>query len=206
MTGPMKPALILGLLSLAFNTSAWADRPIKNVTITTPEDHSQPLAPANHENTSWEKPSARLYPNVQAGRWITSGSFELYQTWVGYTDYFVLNLGTSLERFLTDRWSLGGSLGLTHYSDTTDVSMGPSSTYYFYLEDRVGAYFNTKLTYDFTDQFDDMLRWKNGVGMRYFMTPAVALGPEVFFNHGFGMGNRRDYNQFGMLATFALHL
>ena len=189
---------------------ALAERPLKNVSITTPESHTQPLAPSTlpavePAPTPWNQ-SSHGYANIHEGRWLTSAYLHVAQTWVANRDYFLLSVGTSLEHFFADRWALGGSFSINRYSDQTDLYLGPSTTYYFYVEDRVGAYVDTSLTYELLDKYEDAIRWKASLGMRYFITPAVAMGPAVYFNHDFGIKYRVDTNQFGLLAVFALHL
>jgi hypothetical protein len=211
----MKSIAAVIVLSLSMPALALAERPLKNVTITTPEAHAQPLAPAKApvraaeapENSSWSHASPNhSLNNMQAGRWLTDASIAFSQNWFGYSDYFLLQLSSSLQRFITDRWALGLKFDLFHTGNYTNVYVGPITTYYFYVEDRVGAYVDTSLTAEIIEHGSNAFSWYAGAGVRYFITPAVAFGPELYYDHRFRSGGSRDSNHLGALATFALHL
>jgi hypothetical protein len=102
----------------------------------------------------------------------------------------LLGLNTSVEFFLLDRLSVGGSLSVTHqFADwgMSSYSLGPSLSYYVFKEGRWAAYLGQSLSYTRTVYpgiYSDWgVLWTSKLGLDYFLAPNISIGPAISYGH-----------------------
>lgn len=157
-----------------------------------------------------------LRGNVQAAettsvdKWITQGHVQVagsgsYSSSSGnIRSQTRLFLAPSVEYFIMDHFSLGGSLNWLSISDTpSDVSFGPSATYYFFESDRWAGSLEFGAAFGLSESaYDSFI--SGGLGLRYFFVPSVAIGPRVLVQNFSDRG--LSFQKIGILANFSIYL
>ena len=210
-------AVVLGFVgSAAFAAPVIFDQPAAVDTGAAPVATPSPRAntPTSGPTTDLKLGSrftGEVIPNLEVGRYMTAGS-------IGFTsdsNHGVnLHLNPAIEYFFTDRLSVGGKINASIQSGYNAGGFGPSATYHYWKQDRLDAYAGADILYYRTGRLSsDRHRlygdsWTNldvNAGLNYFVTPAVAFGPELTIGHSFG-GTAGDFNTQSLLAHFALFL
>jgi len=112
-------------------------------------------------------------------------------------------LNTETEYFLIDRFSLGGSFVLLDTSTSaTNLALGPSATFFFLRDGKWASYIGLGFGFGLTSATTDWALLSD-VGLEYFITPSVAIGPSFFYNHSNDGGS---VNRYGVLANFGIYL
>lgn len=142
--------------------------------------------------------------NIKQGNMEVGGSTS-YSTTTS-SSYF--RLSPTYQYFFMDHFSAGGTADLIlGTGDYTYYSLGPTATWYVLAKDEFAPYIAVTpiswAKFRYTDAFYDTTV---NVGLKYFLTDSVAVGPAVQWNHTYGRngGNGRDTTTF--LGTFAIHL
>lgn len=153
-----------------------------------------------------------VYGNIAKGRWKAgaASNFQIYSTAVGKSSVTSVLLSTGLQYFLNDEFSLGGVLDFFKQEDYRAASFGPALTYFPWKEGRYAIPFTTAVLFE-TTRNSLGTTFNNAaldfsVGVDYFVTPAVALGPRLFYAHRFKSGTVSASDTFALLATFTLYL
>ena len=151
------------------------------------------------------------YANINKGNVLTGAEFSLTQAWYRTSDTFNVYAAIPMQYFLMDRLALGGTAAISHSRlsssrSYTDAAVGPSATLYFWDSENVATYVDTAVLWRFLDNSDDQISLGFGLGLDYFVTPAVAFGPKVTYTHYFGMGNASDINSLNLAAAFRISL
>lgn len=108
------------------------------------------------------------------------------------TGEWTLELSPKVEYFFLNRFAAGVRLD---YKDgdiqRTTVSIGPAATYYFAIVRRVGFYLDQTVQWVNPPGNDDnYFHGETGIGLNYFITPNVAVGPVMrgYYNFNGGQG------------------
>jgi len=152
-------------------------------------------------------------PNIKSGNLAVGGSFGSgYSTYSNVTFY----LNPTLEYFVIDRLSLGGSIYYSNSSTYKSYGLGPSFSYYFWQQERWAAFFGGGAVYH--DTFDGSYYsgyynyWtaQAKLGLNYFVYPTVAFGPFLSYGHTFSNQNSdisvSDSNYGQLLFQFSVFL
>lgn len=157
--------------------------------------------------------SSKIYGNIREGNvGFDSGfdSLNLSSTSVeGANSVTSFNITLRTRYFLIDKLGLGVVLRLATQTGYTNLMAGPSVQYYFWTNDRLGAYFTQDLlvsNVSTSGNSNSGFRTDSIVGLNYFLHPAVAVGPAVELYHQFGNANRSRFNVFSFLAQFSVYL
>lgn len=151
-------------------------------------------------------------PKVNQGDIMVGGSLGFaYHTFSRLT----FELNPTIEYFVVDRLSLGGTVGLSFSEYSNSYLVGPSATYYFWKEDRLTANVGAELRigrYEY-DSYDSGRVTKTAtlgrfrLGLNYFLTPEVSVGPVFTLDKRFGEGAFASAIDNGTLKVqFQIHL
>jgi hypothetical protein len=153
--------------------------------------------------------------NIHQGDFYTGGSFSLSYNKSSDFSQTTVSLIPSLQYFVVDRLSVGGDFYVTHTSTdsgSTTLGFGPAATYHFFADDKWSAYVGAgalynKLSFN-SSAFSDVNYFSvsGKLGLNYFFTPSVALGPELYYTHTFNTDTYVGYNQYNLLIGFGIYL
>jgi hypothetical protein len=152
----------------------------------------------------------KLYGNITEGHVGVDSSVSFTSTSVASapaTNQFAMRLRG--QYFLEDRIALGPAIHLNTRNSFTSLRIGPSVLGYFWARDRLGAYISEDVTIGSVYQsgasssrFDS----DTVLGINYFITPSVALGPAIELFHVFGNVNFDTINEFLFTGAFSIYL
>jgi hypothetical protein len=150
--------------------------------------------------------------NIAQGNVQTGGNFRFSNTW--YKDsttesYFLIEI--PLQYFVVDRFALGVVVDYSHDAlggaSTDELLAGPAFTYYFWTQDKIGAYLSESIVVGKDTGYSAYYLNTAGLGFNYFITPSVALGPAFAYGHLFaGASEYTSYNQLAFVANFSIYL
>jgi hypothetical protein len=152
----------------------------------------------------------RLYGNITEGHVGVDSSVSFSSTSVASapaTNQFAMRLRG--QYFLEDRIALGPAIHLNTRNSFTSLRIGPSLLYYFWAREKLGAYLSQDVTIgsvyqsgSSSSRFDS----DTVLGINYFITPSVAVGPAIELFHVFGNVNFDTINQFLFTGAFSIYL
>lgn len=152
-----------------------------------------------------------VYGNITQNHIDIGASMNLSSIDIEGTEaYTVFTLSLRSHYYIIDRLGLGALFFLQTQSNLTNLRFGPSVIYYFWTSDRLGAYASQDLSFrsltlggaTATTAFET----DTAVGLNYFLTPAVAVGPAVEFFHRFGNSHTARINQVSFTGQFSIYL
>jgi hypothetical protein len=153
--------------------------------------------------------------HLETGMWQLGGggNFHVGNTWftTSGNSTFELNFAVSPEYFVSDSLSLGLKTGVTYDSYNVGPSssvwrLGPSATYYFAVLSRVAYYANFNAQYHNSTSASHSYTANPGLGLNFFVTPSVAIGPVLEYSHRFGTGQMHDANTVDLSAYITVYL
>ena len=106
----------------------------------------------------------------------------------GQTSSFIVVVSPSVQYFVMNRVSIGGSLYFQHYSSGASwnaLGIGPSATWHFWSEGHLSASVSDGLTVNENTNSRWYLNNSTGLGLNYFITPSVAIGPALVVSYQF---------------------
>jgi hypothetical protein len=152
----------------------------------------------------------KLYGNITEGHYGVDSAVSFTSTSVASapaTNQFALRLRG--QYFLADRIGIGPAIHLNTSNSYTSLRIGPSVLWYFWAVDRLGAFISQDVTVGSVYQsggsssrFDS----DSVLGLNYFITPSVAVGPAIELYHVFGNVNFDTINQFLFTGAFSIYL
>jgi hypothetical protein len=119
--------------------------------------------------------------NIHKGNIAAEGSASIsFYAPSGRASSTAISVSPSLQYFVVDHLSIGGSLSYHHYSGSdgwTSWGIGPSITWHFWSTGHLSVFASEEI---FLNKGTN-LNWYGsntaGLGMNYFITPSVAIGP-----------------------------
>ncbi len=120
-----------------------------------------------------------------------------------------INLGVPLQFFILNRLSVGGNFSYIHYDGMSQYLFGPAATFYFAHAGPIAGYVGASVLFSVLDEEisnSDIISYTAKLGMKYFIIPSVALGPEVGFVLQDISKSSADFQNFYLAAHFSIHL
>lgn len=154
------PTLIALIITLLTWTTSWADE-----------------SPSPNVDMLWHLQQSRLEINEELG--------------VGYTSTsgMTMELYPSIQYFLLEKLSLGGTFEIIRSGEDKVLGIGPSATYYFYDRGRWAIYAGQRVVYRFStpDQWlaDQKSVATTYLGLNYFTDSKMAIGGLLATNYDF---------------------
>lgn len=147
------------------------------------------------------------YGNIHRGNVETGGSVSFsYVSPSGSGSLTSFSLSSPTQYFLIDRFSLGAAINYFHSSLGVDsLGVGPSATYYFWTQDRLATFAGEEFTYNKFPGVDYFFNNRAKLGINYFITPSVAIGPSLEYGHNFGRGNTSTIDSVSVLGKFSIY-
>ena len=148
---------------------------------------------------------ANFTPNLLLGNYSIGGAITLQKETSANTSdvtYFDVDLGS--EYFVQDTFSVGLAFSLSTITakDTTGL-LGPAASYFFWQSDRLAAYIHAAYQFGLSDAtVKSKLNVK--LGLDYFVTPSVAIGPSIFTNHYYS--HYVDFDRYGIMIGISTFL
>lgn len=135
-----------------------------------------------------ESAISTVYPKISKGDVMLGGSLGF-----AYSTYSRLSfeLNPTVEYFVADRFSLGGTIGFTISDSHTYYLIGPSATYYFWRDENLTANVGAELrtgAYNWAEGRSGFSSGRFRLGLNYFLSPEVSIGPLLTLDKGFGDG------------------
>lgn len=155
--------------------------------------------------------SSTIEPKVNRGDVMVGGSLGFsYSTYSKLT----FELNPTVEYFVADRLSLGGTVGLMFSESYNSYLVGPSATYYFWKEDRLTANVGAEIRFGYFEYDNGAGRVTENattgrfrIGLNYFLTPEVSLGPVFTLDKAFGSGQSSTaIDNSTLKVQFQIHL
>ncbi|MBS1985561.1 MAG: hypothetical protein JST16_15465 [Bdellovibrionales bacterium] len=150
---------------------------------------------------------AQVAPNIHQGNFKTGGSFY-YGTTTSKGAQSEYYLGSTTEYFVMDHLALGGDFSVERGGVDGDhvVSLiGPAASYYFLESNQITAYAEFKFLKGLTDN-TIQARYMGGVGLQYFITPSVAIGPSFYSSYVMRQNTSNNYWTYYFYVNFGLYL
>ncbi len=150
--------------------------------------------------------------NTNMGDFEVGGSFSInhYRTTNSNSDSTTsVTLYAPIQFFIINSLSVGGAFSFLHYSGIGQYSFGPAATYYFANSGRLTGYVGASVLFSILDEelgTADYRTYAGRLGMKYFITRSIALGPEVGFEHQDINNSNRDYQHAYAAVQFSIHL
>ncbi len=153
-----------------------------------------------------------IAPKVNQGDLMVGGSLGFsYSTFSRLT----FELNPTIEYFIVDRLSVGGTIGLALNEASNRYLVGPSATYYFWKDDRLTANVGAELRFgqqehDYFDtgrRTDTSTSGRFRLGLNYFLTPEVSIGPLLTFDKEFeNSASPAAFENSTLKVQFQIHL
>ena len=140
-------------------------------------------------------------PNIDQGNWNISGFLDVN---MDDADTVSINMSLSSKYFLLNRLAVGASFGLDAGSESDTVStLGPAATFYFWNNDYLAGYLGSSFRMGLTTA---TVNWvlSGELGLKYFMTPSVAIGPALYANYY--KGDVRSFSRVGLLVNLGIFI
>ena len=133
-----------------------------------------------------------IEPKINKGDMMVGGSVGFaYSTYSRLT----FELNPTIEYFVVDRLSLGGTIGLGYSDAFVSYLLGPSATYYFWKSDRLTSSVGAEIRfggYEYERDSEPVRQTGTSgrfrMGLNYFITPEVSIGPIFTLDKAFGSG------------------
>lgn len=154
------------------------------------------------------------FGNIHKGNIYTGGTLNYSTYYPSGTSGSIsqLQLTTPFEYFIVDHFSLGASIYWNHtfpsglVANANDYAIGPSATYHFWVQDHWTASLSEIFrinSFSFSSYYFSL---NSVLGLNYFLTPSVALGPSVNYRHRFGRNEVISADTLTIGANFLIFL
>jgi hypothetical protein len=155
--------------------------------------------------------SAEFIGNIHQGNWqFGVADFSIAEHIPAYEDsYHVISASLPVQYFLVDRFSLGIISSVSYNSqnkESSAIGFGPAFNAYVYAKDRLAVFFGGNLEWNRATDYADYYSSNAHVGLDFFATPAVAIGPQFNWNHWFESEDSYTFNQLNLSVNFKIFL
>ena len=156
---------------------------------------------------AFDRTSSANNKYITEGHWSVGGGASLsYNTSSGHG--LELSGYPSAQYFIMDHLSVGGEASIAWNSNRSVLGLGPALTYYFAESEKAvwfvsEALFYSRYHYDsigYGDFNTSNLSARTSIGMNYFLTPSVAIGPRGAFTW-----NSRGADTFALLFGIQIY-
>jgi hypothetical protein len=135
-------------------------------------------------------------PNLKAGNFRFGASLSLeHDSFSNVSTQTTFSGFLPVQYFFFDQLAIGGSLGWSaswaneqgNSQSGGSVNLGPAVTWYFWTHGRFAAYVEPFLSFEVrTDSAPTTIVAAGLLGVQWFLTPSVAVGPGIRYLHRFG--------------------
>ncbi len=145
----------------------------------------------NVSSVKAEQPSSEVLANIQQGNMQIGGGFWWEQNSEGRSTERSYSIYPSVEYFVLDNLSLGGTLTYS-YGEYITSGIGPSLSYYFFKDGKIAAHLSQVLSFTKYSGMDGLINeakvnvGTTSVGVKYFAAPQVAFGVALANNYEIG--------------------
>ena len=153
------------------------------------------------------------FGNIHKGNLQTGGTINFSHGWQTGSSFLSLQISSPTEYFLLDHLSLGGTVSYFHSGGPSynydSFGVGPSGTYYFWTQDHLAAYLGEEFSYNKTSGSSIYTSYcfnsRTKLGVKYFLTPSVAIGPSIEYTHQFGRQEIPTADSISLIGAFSIH-
>jgi hypothetical protein len=142
--------------------------------------------------------------NINSGNWNVGGYFDFTKNSGAYYDDVEFSASLTAKYFLINRLALGIGGGVdAGPGESAAASVGPAASYFFWSDGKLAAHADLGFRYGLTDT---TVPWfiTSQIGVNYFFTPSVAMGPSVYLNHY--SSRYADFQRYGAQVNIGVYL
>jgi opacity protein-like surface antigen len=148
---------------------------------------------------------------INQGDWELGGGFNLTHTnretspATKNTSVFVYG---QAQYFFLDHLSAGLDAGYSRSGSAFDsTNIGPVVTKYLWVDDKLAPFASMlPIQWNHTRGLGGSFSSSARVGVKYFLTDSVAVGPAFDYSHEWGSDRKPEANSFSFLGLFSIHL
>lgn len=155
------------------------------------------------------EPTDASLANIHTGNVSTSSSFAFNQVLnSNSTAVSTLSLSTDVRYFVIDHLAVGGVFTYDHSSNANSndvVWLGPGATYFFWTDGKLASKLAASYQFGLGSSMASGM-FTTTLGLDYFITPSVDVGPTVAYRHTVGSSQIQSNDRIILGVSFGIYL